>query len=513
LRIERDLTRDGFNAISPFFGRSRFVTTLNMQLDEIIKKAKDLNSYFITITTKDKDKEVGDLEHYVFRKEFSFDDVPASLDDSVRSMGVSLEKPVDVITPPKRKVYPTLKMAIISHFNRMPQSYSPARAVKNQIKILKENGHDVCFFVQEGSPLTETGLGCTVKAIIPKFKREKMVINEDAKGKLIDVFREELTGNYDCVITHDFFIQDTITFSEAIKECGVKIPWLHFARSGVAHPMDFSMPNARFVYLNKNEIGKFARAIKVEPSQCRAVFNEKDPSFMFNFHPTTRMIIHKFQLWERDIIMTYPVCSTRLDAKGINSIIKIFVELKRLGNKVCLIVPNANGRKRTDDLKNRQAMAKELGLNEDEFILTSTLHTEEHKTESELPNQVCAELMQMSNLFIAASEAEVGPNVLLEACMAKNLIVVNEDLPLNYDFVDKKNVLSHPFTSHSSLHYSGRDEKSLVRLARKINGQIKTNKADQTFRQVWRTHNSEAIYGMLMDVIVELIDDYKNNKL
>jgi len=484
-----------------------------MNINEVIKKAEEIGSYFVTITTKDKTKDGNDLEHFVFRKEFSIDDIPLSLDASVRSMGIKLEKPVDVIIPPHTKEYDKLKICIISHFNRMPQSYSPARAVKNQIKILSENGHDVTFLVQDGSPLTSDDLGCRVKAVMPKFKREKMVVSEEGKMKLIDLFREELTGNYDCVITHDFFIQDTVTYSAAIKECGVPIPWLHFARSGVGHNMDFSMPNARFVYLNRHDIGKFARAIKVKPEQCRSVFNEKDPAFMFGFHPITRMIINKFRLWERDIVKVYPVCSTRLDAKNLDGIIKIFVELKRLGNKVCLIIANSNGRRRVEDLKRKQEMAKEMGLNEDEFLFTSLLTSNEYNTETEVPNKVCAELMQISNLFIAASAAEVGPNILLEGAMSKNLIVVNEDLPLNYDFVDKNNVLSYPFTSSGSMHYSGREKASLNKIARKITGEIRSNKADQSFRKVWRNHNSQAIYEMLMDVIVELIEDYKNNKL
>lgn len=485
-----------------------------MELNEIIQKAKDLGSYFITITTRDKTKTENDLNHYVFQHEFDRDNIIPSLDASILSMGIKPEKPVDVIMPePHKDEGRRLKILIVSHFNRMPFSYSPARAVRNQIKMLKEHGHEVTFLIYEGSSLTNKDLGCTVKPIIPKFKREKNVINEEGKRKIIDVIREELTGSYDCAITHDFFLRDTVTFSEAIRECGVDIPWLHFARSGIGHEMDFSMKNARFVYLNKSDVGHFAKAIKVRPEQCRTVFNEKEPAFMFNWHPITQMIVKKFQLWEKDIIQTYPMCSTRFDAKGLDSVIKVFVELKRLGNKVCLIVPNANGRRRVDDLRRKQEFAKEMGLNEDEFIFTSLLHSNEYNTESEVPNQVCAELMQISNLFIFPTIAEVGPNVLLEASMAKNLVVINEDLPLLKDFCDQNSVLSYPFTSSRNMHYKERDAESLARLARKIQGELRSNKIDKQFRLVWRKHNATTIYHMLMSVIYELIEDFKNGKL
>jgi len=465
-----------------------------------------LGSYFITVTTRDKGKDENDLNHYLFKKEFSQDDIIPCLDESVRLLRVSPEKPVDVIRPPKvDKKRKPLKIAIISHFNSMPASYSPARAVRNQIKILKSYGHDVTIFIREDSKLTEEELGCNILKVMPKFHRVKMVVDEEAKDKLIYMFKEVLPS-YDIAITHDFYIQDTVTYSEAIRQCKVDIPWLHFARSGVGHDMDFSMPNARFVYLNYSDVGHFAKAIKVKPEQCRTVFNEKEPAFMFGWNPITKMIVDRFKLWDRDIIQTYPLCTTRLDAKGINSVIKIFVELKRLGKKVALIVPNANGRKRSDELIAKQKFAKDLGLNEDEFIFTSLLADDEYKIESELPNAVCAELMQVSNLFVFPTIAEVGPNIILEASIAKNLVVINSDLPLMYDFVENGAYLEYPFTSCRSLHFGGRDNKSLEELAVKIVNELDNNKMDKQFRHVWRVHNSESIYrNMLGPVLYENI--------
>jgi hypothetical protein len=159
-----------------------------------------------------------------------------------------------------------------------------------------------------------------------------------------------------------------------------------------------------------------------------------------------------------------------------------------------LIVANANGRRRVDDLRRKVEFAEELGLNSDEFIMTSLLADEEYKIESELPNKVCAELMQMSNLFVFPTLAEVSSNVLLEASMTKQLLVLNSDLMSLFDFVDKSAVLSHPFTSNRSMHYSGRDNESLGALAKKIIGEIDSNKADKQFRHVWKTNNATSIY-------------------
>ncbi len=468
-------------------------------LDSIINEAKKLGSYFITITTKDKSKKEGDLTHYTFREEFSIDDVNPSLDQCVRSLGVRLEKPADVIKPEVlREARKPLKIAILSHFHKMPDSFSPARATKNQIKILQEYGHSVTLFAQEDSVLD---IGCEVRPVLPRFKMEKNIVNEEAKNRMVDILREQLV-DFDICITQDFYIDSLITYREAVRSCGINIPFFHFCRSGIGAPIEFDMPNATYVYLNYSDVGEFARKIGVSVDRCRVVPNEKELLFMFSFHPISKMIIEKYHLWDRDIIQIFPVCSTRLDAKGLIQVIKVFVELKRLGKKVALVVANSNGRKRVEDLKVKQELAKELGLNDNEFIFTSLLADEQYDISSEIPNRSCAELMQISNLFIFPTIAEVSSNVLLEAAMTKNLLVLNSDLPCLFDAVDKNSVISYPFTSSRALHYSGRDQESMGKLAKQIIGQLDTNKADKTFRHVWRNYNRYSLYHNILAPIL-----------
>jgi len=469
-------------------------------LSKAIEKAQEIGSYFVTLTIKDKNKEEGDLSHYAFRKEFPIDDIVPSIDAAIRSMKITPERPVEVTKAPEvTDVKKKLKIAIISHFNRAPDSYSPGKAVRNQIKLLREYGHEVSFFVQEGSPLD---LDCDMKKVMPKFKREKNVVNEEGKKLIIDVLREHLTSDYDVAITHDFYIDDCITYREAIKECGVPIKWLHWARSGIGHPIDFKMDNANYVYMNYADVGHFARNINVDSDKVRVVFNEKDPSFLFDWNPITKMVCDKMKLWDKDIVQVYPMCTTRMSAKGIDSVIKTFGELKKLGMKVALVICNSNGRKRLDEINSKIKFAMENGLSEEDFVFTSTLANDEYKIESEVPHKVVAELLQISNLFIFPTIAEVCSNVLLEASMTKNLIVINEDLPLLYDFVDKDSVLSYPFISNKSLHYSGKDELSLGRLAKQIEGQIRSNKADRQFRRIFRIHNRESIYKNMLEPIL-----------
>lgn len=480
----------------------------NINLDFIYNEAKRLGSYILVATIRDKSKTEGDLTHYLVQEDFPRDDIVSSIDSALRTMNIK-NTPAAQYTqsPVLKQPGKPLKIAIITHFNRCPDSYSPGKAVKNQIKMLMQHGHQVVFFTMEGSKLD---IGCEMRPKVPAFKREKNVVNEDAKQRMIDMLREELTSDFDIAITHDLYIDDCITYREAIKECGVNIPWVHWARSGVGHPINFNMPNALYVYMNYADIDRFAKNIGVTVNRVRVVFNEKDPSFFNHWNPITKMVSDKMRLWEKDVIQTFPMCTTRMAAKGLDSVLRAFSELKKLGQKVCLVVCNSNGRHRLSEIDSKMAYAKELGLDETDFCFTSTFANEEFVIHSEVPNDVVAQLMQISNLFIFPTHAEVCSNVLLEASMSKNLLVLNEDLPCLFDFADRSAVLSFPFTSNFSIHYSERTDEAYNNLAKQIIGQLKSNKSDMQFRHVWRNHNIETVYyNQLEPLIFEQLSNIK----
>jgi len=480
----------------------------NETLANLVEEAKKAGSYYVALTIRDKDKTKrdsaeggGDLTHYALQEDFPIDDIVPSIDACVRSMNIKPEQPVQVVIPEivykKRK---PMKIAIITHFNRCPDSFSPGKAVKNQIKILRSYGHEVVFFTQEGSTLN---IGCEMRPVVPKFKRQKNIVNEEIKAKFIDVLRQELTDDFDLAITHDFYIDDCITYREAVRECGVPIKWLHWARSGVGRPINYKMDNARYVYMNYADVGRFANRIGVSKDLVRVVFNEKDPSLMFRWNPVTKMISDRMRLWEKDVIQVYPICTTRMDAKGMNSVIRVFAQLKNAGKNVALVICNSNGRKRVKEIDSKLEFAESLGLVRDKDIcFTSTFANEEYKIESEVPHEVVSQLFGVSNLFVFPTSAEVCSNVLLEASMSKNLIVLNSDLPSLFDFADKNSVLSHPFTSAHSIHYSGRDDASNMTLAKQIIGQLESNKADKQFRHVWSVHNIHSIYREMLEPIL-----------
>lgn len=480
-----------------------------LNLDEAIKLAKDKSGYFITISVLDSEiSEIGEnnLTHFAFKENFPIDDVIPSIDSCMQSMGVKSSPPSPVKEVKElNDTSKPLRIAILTHFNSCPEAYSPGKAVRNQIKMLQQFGHDVAFFVTEGSKLD---FGCKMMPVIPRFKRKKNVVNEDIKAKTIDVLREHLTGNYDIAITHDFYIDDCITYREAIKECGVDIDWVHWARSGVGMPIDFNMSNARYVYMNYADKDLFAGRIGVNPDRIRICFNEKDPSLLFNWNNITTHIVNKMKLWKKDIVEVFPICSTRMAAKGIHSLFQVFGELKKQGKNVALVICNSNGRRRGEEIKNKleTALANFDLVDGEDIIFTSQLHNPEKgiDTLTSVPHEVVAQLMQMSNLFVFPTKAEVCSNVLLEASIAGNLLVLNSDTKALLDFMGEGTALTHPFTSSTNIHYSQRDNDSMRILAKKIIGQLDSNKSDKQKRLVWMRHNTETIYNdMLKPILYE----------
>jgi glycosyltransferase involved in cell wall biosynthesis len=480
----------------------------NEDVDKLVKEAGEADGYLLSLTTKKIiDEKNNRLDHYLVRENFETKDIVPSFDATVRSLGIHQERPTPTasnedIDYSLYDSYKPLKIAIITHFNRCPDYYSPGRAVKNQIKILQKFGHEVVFFVQEGSTME---VDCEIRKVIPKFKREKNVVNEEVKGKMVSVLREQLTGDFDIAITHDLYIDDCITYREAIKECGVDIQWLHWARSGVGEKIDFDMPNTRYVYMNHADKNDFADAIGVDRDRIRVVFNEKDPSLFFDWHNITKSIVEGLKLSSKEFIQVFPVCSTRLDAKGVNSVIQVFAELKRQGNEVALIIVNANAKKQQVAIDDKMRYAMELGLTTGDILFTSELNIEGEDLKAQTPYRVVRELFQISNLFVFPTKAEVSSNILLEASMTKNLLVLNEDLYNLFDFADNKAVLSYPFGSDKVLKFqTGEDE--LKKLVKQIVGELMSNKADRQFRHVWKNNNIDAVYYKQLAPVL-----YENN--
>ncbi|MHA1225135.1 MAG: glycosyltransferase family 4 protein [Candidatus Hodarchaeales archaeon] len=396
-----------------------------------------------------------------------------------------------------------MKIAILTAFRNMPESYSLVNDVRDQIKTLNKYGHKVVFFAQEGCK--GEGIECEMKAIFPRFRMEKNVENPEIKKQLIEIFKKELK-EFDVAIEHDLiYLQAYYTYRKAIMECGVSnVKWIHWAHSAISGGLNLKMPRSRYVYMNYTDVPRFAKAIGVSESDVRVVFNNKDPRLFFDWHPITYQLADKYDLFNRDIIQTYPICSTRMDAKGIDKVIEVFAKLKEIGNKVLLIICNANARRLKEQIEAKLKFAYEKGLSKDEIVFTSTLSPE---TIGGVPRDVVRDLMQISNLFIFPTTSEVCSNVLLEASMTKQLLVLNKDFPPLFDFGEEnKSVLAHSFGSVRKLSFTSVTDDAYLKLAKKIDEYLKNSKINQQFLRIKNSCNIDIIYKKQLEPI--LLEDY-----
>jgi len=384
-----------------------------------------------------------------------------------------------------------MKIAILTAFRNMPESYSLVNDVRDQIITLNKYGHEVVFYAQEGC--TGEGIECEMKAILPRFKMRKNVENTEIKEKLIKIFEREFK-DFDIVIEHDLiYLQQYFTFRKAIMECKLpNVKWVHWAHSGMGGGLRIKMPKSKYIYMNYSDVPRFAEAVGVEKDDVRVIFNDKDARLFFEWHPITREIADRYDLFNRDIIQTYPMCTTRMEAKGIDKVIRAFVALKKLNQKVLLIICNSNARSKKENVKMKTERARSLGLDENEFFFTSTI---DPSCESGVPRAVVRDLMQISNLFIFPSISEVCSNVLLEASMTKQLVVLNKDFIPLFDFGEEnKSVLAHNFGSVRGLSFISNTEDAYTVLAKRIIKQLKSCKVNQQFLRILRDCNIDTIY-------------------
>jgi hypothetical protein len=466
-----------------------------LKIKEVLREAERCGHYAISISTLDPLKRKNDLNHYTWISDFPREEIYSSIGTCVKLL-TEENKPTEkeeVVVPEINDVGRKLKIGIWTHLSQSPEYYSVARGVKAMAKMMKNYGHEVVIFLQENSKLTPDDFsGCEIRKVVPHFKREKNVLNAEAKEKMKEVLGKELLGEkIDINFSFDYFISDCLTYREAIREFmdEEKPPFLfcHLARSGVGTKIKFNHYNGRYVYLNYAESGHFASQIGVDMKDVRVIFNVKDIGEIYGWDEKTKDISKKMHLWDRDIIQVYPISMDRCEAKGLKDVIHIFALLKEVGNNVCLIISDANSHKHGDKKDDNVRYAESLGLvRYEDFLLTSDIPG----LERECPHKIIMDLMNIGNLFIMASRAEVSSQIMGEAAANKALMVINGDCHSLYDSVDMECAMKYPFTSEQFNPTEGGLKELAKRIAIFING----NWADRQFRRQWRENSYDAVY-------------------
>ena len=337
-----------------------------------------------------------------------------------------------------------MKVAILAHFQSFAPSYALAVGWYERARMLEHFGVDFDFFVAKNCPAGSYPHQRAVLKTIPGSRPFDFKVQEFTNQYL------ELLSPYDVVLTADLLYQrkgNFLAWNQAMRNASyqMKAWWLHWihsswtTRPGNINMKDpdhlrYTMMDRSFVVnLNSYEIKHVAQMYDTPEKNVRVCYNPKDPRVFFDFHPLSWRIIERLKLYEKDATMVFPHCSTRMDAKGIDTVIWVAAALKRAGLKVGLVFCNANARKVQKEIGDKHKMLEELGLVQDEdYMFTHGL--DEWKP---MPRKVIRDLMRISNIFTFASWRETTGNVFQEAQISDNLLVLNRNLPCLQELATK----------------------------------------------------------------------------
>lgn len=406
------------------------------------------------------------------------------------------------------------KVGILTTFYNFDSSYSLCSVVESQLKALIKNGYETVLFTHDNfQDDAKVPQGIEIRKIVPRFLLVDYSAHQEPSAELsqeaetaYQAFKTHL-ADIDIVLEHDlifqgWFLPYCLAIHRLAKES--KIKWFHWIHSNPSsmpvgtkppHTARYTLPdNSKLVYLNNYYLINAAEAYRTFPKDVRIVYNALDPRLFMDLHPLISQLIDKYDLLSADFMQVYPVSTPRMVAgKQLHVVIEIFAKLKQHGKKVRLIVCNAHA----NDKREKQIIAEVLsfasqkGLSSLEVIFTSL----ESPTTYELgvPRQVVSQLFQLSNLFIFPSTSENCSLILLEAMLAKNLLVLNEDVPPMREF-GKGNAIYFGFGGHNVKRDYADKDKYYNDIAMVIQSEFNNNKPLKAANDIKQNFNFDKIF-------------------
>ena len=393
-----------------------------------------------------------------------------------------------------------MKIGLLTTLYELNSSYSLSSVIESQMITLKKYGYEVVLFVHDNfKDDAKVPEGVEIRKVVPRFllidysdfQPASNELEEQAK-KVYSVLKENMK-DIDVVFEHDMIFQGWfMPYCMAIHQLAMEsdIKWFHWTHSvpkpppsdiTYPHTLRFKLPaNSRLVYLNNASLVRAAEAYGLYPKDVRVVYNPVDPRLLWNLHPLVQSLLQKYPILEADLVQVYPLSTTRMvDGKQIKTVIEIFAHLKQLGKKVCLIVPNAhaNDKREKQTIAQMRSYAFGLGLQEGELVFTSL---EDPVFEHGVSRDVVSQLFQFSNIFIFPSVSENCPLILLEAMLAKCILVLNDDVHSMREF-GKENALYFKFsgidgtTTHTNPSLFNKDVAKIIIAEYESNRALKAN--------------------------------------
>ena len=412
-----------------------------------------------------------------------------------------------------------MKIAILTHFGTWNPGYALNVGWLERARLLQYAGQDFEFLVNEthDEGIYPNQRNC-LKSIDSKlsFDRKVVAVRENYR---------EVLAPYDVILTADLIYQSKGNFlvwnqaarhvQEDFRVNGIPKRWFHWIHSAwtqrdenAEYPTNLRftpMADSTIVYMNEAERAGAASMYGLKPEEIAVVYNPKDPRSFFEFHELASKVVKILDIPNKRIVQIFPFCATRMDAKGINEVLQAHAAIKRAGASTALVLADANARQVDFELCRKDEYAQKLGLveNEDYFWTHKLTYGKQP-----LPRKAVSDLFRCANVFVFSSWREVCPNVLLEARVSGNLLVVNENLPCAREFAGDRAIYFRSMVKRPGAPDGRRDEKLQERkptswdeLAGKIiaRAPYRENLWRFSWDRIWETQLRPLLYGTNTD--------------
>lgn len=399
------------------------------------------------------------------------------------------------------------KIGIYTTFSNLDRAYSLCSVVYDQLVAHVERGYAPVLFVL---PQFEGGVpdGVEVRKVVPQVILEPYrglsypdTWEEDVDKVVASL--EEHASDIDIMVAHDIVFIDTyLPYNLAFRKAKLSCRFLHWIHSAPSprpelnesnpHTARYSLPpRSKLVYLNNDKTIALAEMYGTWARNVRVIPNSRDPRTFWGLDPFVIKLINKYDLLSGDIISVYPLSTPRMiEGKQLPVVIKIHQELRKLGYKTRLIVPNAHA----NGEREKELVQK---WKEPDVIFTS-LEGEEY--EAGVSSKVVSDLFRLANVFIFPSISENCSLVLLEAMLSGNLLVLNKDCSGLPEF-GGANALYFKF---GNLDMGVRNKEDALErdnyvsdIAKIIKSEFEVNKPLQAKRRTLQQFNYDAVFDKI----------------
>lgn len=403
------------------------------------------------------------------------------------------------------------KVAILTNMLEFLPGYSLTGIIKDQVRMLRDHGHEVDLFVSERYH-GEEFKDATLKPLIPGTVLKDYVSKNDLTDthkvvidKTAAVLMKEL-NDVPIVFTHDFvFTGWFLPFGQACKKIGRLMGdtrWLHWLHSIPTSGRDFWRirefgPSHKLVFPNETDRLRVAEQYHGVIDDVRVIPHIKDLRSFFEFDEETQNFIKEYPgLMQNEIVQVYPASVDRLEAKRVREVIMLFSKIKKMGMSVFLVIANqwTTTRAQAQSVDHYKNIARRNGLREgDDFVFTSDY--KQGMWTVGVPQRNLREMMMCANLFIFPTREESFGLVLPEAALASGaLCVLNKSLTMQLE-VSGFSTLYFDFGSYHMNVEHQQEGQYLTDVAKIIIGRMRQNETLVTRTFMRRKYNWDNLYN------------------